>query len=178
VHAVECLGRREDERIVPDGRVELLGPLPGTLDRRDVVDAGDVLLRVGLFFERTPSVAGAFKQFETTTSAELVRRWSFDVKAGRDWFFISTRQSSRREGLWIVKVNPGGLREALALARAGTAQPLYSNVLKICREIHEYLAKSPDVAAIRWYFRRVREPFTTPDELLADKYRKEGWRIS
>src|SRR5689334_17067898 len=42
----ERLGAREDERVVRDSRVELLRVHTGALHRRDVVDPGDVLLRV------------------------------------------------------------------------------------------------------------------------------------
>src|SRR6266576_1430208 len=54
---VECVGvedldlrerllRREDERVVRDGGVVLLRPRAGACDRRDVVDALDVPLRI------------------------------------------------------------------------------------------------------------------------------------
>src|SRR5690349_5001914 len=43
---VEHLLRREDERVLRDARVVLLRPRPRALHRRDVVDAGDVALRV------------------------------------------------------------------------------------------------------------------------------------
>src|SRR6266566_5028065 len=51
VNAVERLLRREDERVVRDGRVVLLRPLAGADHWGDVVDAGDVPLRVARLHE-------------------------------------------------------------------------------------------------------------------------------
>lgn len=72
-------------------------------------------------------------------------------------------------------IHPEAVRVMLALVRQRTATAVFAELFNICREIHVFLAATPGLTDLRWYFSKVRQAVWTPDQLFEAKYKQEGW---
>jgi hypothetical protein len=82
-------------------------------------------------------------------------------------------RNRHKDGEWVLLVGPLQRPSMRAFIRGQKVVQQSAEVLRICREVHAFLAVSSGISAIRWYFQTPRHVMktavATPDELPWDQ---------
>jgi hypothetical protein len=87
-------------------------------------------------------------------------------------FMIGLSRGQRERDMWLLQITPGRVEGdtggLLAYLRGRIPKEDSQGLLPACREIQLFLTSTPDISAVRWFFKGSRKAVHTPDELLSD----------
>lgn len=99
----------------------------------------------------------------------LLASWTIHVGLDQESSFtVILGRSKYEKDEWILLVGPSQTPGLLDLMRGRKSVGYSPGLMRICREIHAFLARVSGFTAIRWYFQGFRSQSTavaTPDEL-------------
>lgn len=99
----------------------------------------------------------------------LFGSWAVELQVGPESSFsVMLNRSKYGHDDWVLLI--GALQSAglSGASRGRTPTASSSELVRVCRDIHAYLAATPGISAVRWYFEGFRSQtaaVATPDEL-------------